>query len=408
MIPWIGYVRLRAATPAARFWSVDTDTMMGRVVMLADDAAAFRTSLATALDPRGLALDRVEAIAAVTDMCSPELISTAESADTETPLLFGRLCDAALEYPSCIDEAGVSDLIPDPSLWALLDGVAWPGLPQLLATSGDTHCCLYASTDAGTLASGPWLVHLRPGSTMLDVILQQDPENHVGIFLRSALNMADLKRHLRRFTMAYIPGEGEAPVYFRFYDPRVMLDMASALSGPTLARFMAPLDTVYAPLSPRTVVPDHGVMALPVTPFDTADNCAGRLARITLPKGAMAGGSGAFRIDDVEYERFQRLQRKKAERSLARKLSTEFPDQDWATYRKAAQRAPGAARQFGLTSVKQVSVMARAMMMRGPTFWEQHPEAAAILKQDGIEPWQKKNALIDWLVSSMPVSEGTP
>ncbi|WP_299684138.1 DUF4123 domain-containing protein [uncultured Tateyamaria sp.] len=405
MTPWIGYVRLHALTPAARFWGAKTDKVMGRLVLCADTADGYRAALKAALDPRGIALEAVEALAPITDTCSPELVSISKDADGETPLLFGRLCDADTTYPSEVDEVGAYTLQPHRSLWALLDGVAWPGLPQTLATSGDAHACLYASTDAGTLATGPWLVHLRPGSTMLDAILDQSPEAHVGIFLRSAATMDVLKRHLRRFTMAYIPGEAQAPVYFRFYDPRVMLDMASALSPATLGRFMEPMDEVYAPLSPRTVLPDHAYMALPITPFDSAASCVGRLARVRLLSDEGAQTRGAFRIDTVEYDRFQRLQRKKAERSLARKLSDEFPNRDWSEYRKAAQAAPVAAHRFHLKSVKQVSIMARAIMMRGQDFWDTYPEAGAILNQSRVEPWQKKNALVDWLVASARTQE---
>ena len=52
--------------------------------------------------------------------------------------------------------------------------------------------------------------------------------------------------------------------------------------------------------------------------------------------------------------------------------------------------------------------MARAMMMRGPVFWERYPQAAKILNQTDIEPWQKKSALIDWLVASERMQETVP
>jgi len=373
--------------------------------MPGDHMDGFAQSLTKSLSDRSLDLVKLIAATPVTEGCSPELVDAAADVDDSAPQLFGRLCDAKLKTSARIREVSHDAIAPSDTLWAVLDGVAWPGPPQVLAASGDSYSSLYTSTDTGTLASGPWLVHLPEGSKMYDTIVAQDPTRHTGIFLHSALPLAELKRHLRRFTMANIPDGGTAPVYFRFYDPRVLLDMAAALDHANLARFMEPISACYAQISPMTLVPDYAHAALPVTPFDSEDSCRPRLACITCAPDAPPFKSGALQMSGAEYGRFQKLHKRKSQRSLARKLSLEFPGRDWVDYRTVSRSAPDAARQFGLTSVKQVSVMARAIMMRGPAFWESDADAAALLARTDQRAWQKKNALLQWLVDTHPANE---
>lgn len=408
MTPWIGYVEIKARAPGARFWALKTDAVTGRLVMPADHADGFRQALTNALAHRNLDLVDLVDAAPVTETCSPELVDAAAGVDDGAPQLFGRLCDAHAKRAALVTEVDPSVVPASDTLWAVLDGVAWPGLPQILAASGDSYTSLYTSTDQGTLASGPWLVPLREGSKMYDAIAERDPTSHSGIYLKSALPLAELKRHLRRFTMAYIPNGGTAPVYFRFYDPRVLMDLASALDHATLGRLMEPISAFYARLSPMTLVPDHAQTALPVTPFDTEDSCRTRLARIVCAPDPPPAKGGALSMSGAEYGRFQKLHKRKSQRSLARKLSLEFPDREWATYRTTSRTAPDAARRFGLTSVKQVAVVARAIMTHGPDFWDKNPEVLAILSETNVRPWQKKNTLVRWLVAHTPPKEASP
>lgn len=404
LTPWIGFVALRAGQPEAAFWSLGTDLVAGRLVVRAADAAAFEAQVRQALAARDLELTHVHEVRQITDHDGPELRTVAADAQAQTPLLFGRLCDARQARPAQIEEITRPALRARANLWALLDGVAWPGLPDVLAQSGDEHVCLYTSTDPGTLASAPWLVRLAPGAVMAEAIDRQPCDTHIGIFFESTAPIMALRQHLRHFTMAHVP-DGAAPVYFRFYDPRVAMDMASALSVETLARFMALMEVLYVPLSPTTVLPDYAAMALPVTPFDTERRCHGRIARISLRHRPAPHTRGAFGISSAEFLRFQQIQRKKARRGLARKLSVEFPGRDWADYRSASEKALHMGRQHGLKSVKQVSVLARCMMMQGVDFTNQFPAAAAILARRDLYPWQKKNALIKWLVAQPLQSE---
>lgn len=62
--------------------------------------------------------------------------------------------------------------------------------------------------------------------------------NSRGILLQSDATIRELRAHLRRFTMLWTPADDHAPVYFRFYDPRVVVDMAQALEPWKLGRFL--------------------------------------------------------------------------------------------------------------------------------------------------------------------------
>lgn len=108
----------------------------------------------------------------------------------------------------------------------MLDAAKVDGLPEMLEASGLPHCCLYANQD-GLEAVAPWLVELAADSSFTRTIFTQGHapwtmwDRDAGVILRSPLALDALRRHLRRFTMVKIDGEKE-PLFFRFWEPRVM------------------------------------------------------------------------------------------------------------------------------------------------------------------------------------------
>ena len=394
---WIGYLHLVARAPEARFWSVPSNAVCGRLALAAQSAEDFASGLTRAVEARGLELAEVMAVTRVPEPPGPELAAALSAGAADQPVLVGRLVSPERQPPVALRDIDWSALPQDDRLFALLDGASWPGLPALLAESGAEHYCLNASLDASMQAGAPWLVRLRAGDPLRDVLGARPADAHVGVFFCSEHSGRDLRAHFRRFTMVHLPDAPTNPVYFRFFDPRVMLDMAAALAPEKLAALMERVERFYIPVSPMCLLPDGAPVALPVSVFDPVEPLSARLIEMAPPVDATPE-RGGLSLSDEEYAIFDRLQKKRAQRALARLLHEEFPDAELQTCRTVAQSAPAAAARFGLGSVKQVRVMARLSMQLGPEFWEREPEAAAILNRHDLRPWQKKDALLRWMV----------
>ncbi len=50
-----------------------------------------------------------------------------------------------------------------------------------------------------------------------------------------------------------------------------------------------------------------------------------------------------------------------------------------------------------MSSKKQITAIARALLKFGDAFWEHHAEAHAVLTEPGKLPWQRKNSLLEWM-----------
>jgi len=106
-------------------------------------------------------------------------------------------------------------------LYAVLDGVMVPDLPNILYTEKVSSECLPAGDLSPDLIhTSPYLVGLARGSKFADWVLEQAFGKHWGIFIRSARSMIDTKNHFRRLLLAY--DERGNPLRFRYYDPRVL------------------------------------------------------------------------------------------------------------------------------------------------------------------------------------------
>ena len=131
--------------------------------------------------------------------------------------------------------------------YAILDGAKIDGLAERLETAELPHACLFAnSDDLGAVA--PWLVQLDRDTPLVRQLFTagEGPRAlwgaDAGVFLRSALPLADLRAHLRRFTKVRADAEA-APVFFRFWEPRVMARYVQAHDPAARASLCALLGT---------------------------------------------------------------------------------------------------------------------------------------------------------------------
>ena len=128
---------------------------------------------------------------------------------------------------------------PGARVYAVLDGAAIPGWPQPLHDFAIDAVCLYRGTLIPELAAvAPYQVALERGSPFTDWLLREGWGRHWGIFVVTRSDWRTLREHLCALTLVYDPDY--QPLYFRYYDPRVLrvylptcaADELQALFGP--------------------------------------------------------------------------------------------------------------------------------------------------------------------------------
>ena len=282
-------------------------------------------------------------------------------------------------------------------IWAVIDGVNWPGIPAALVQAGTEHCCLYSTLDLESRAMAPWLVRVEPASEFARLLRARSHDGHSHVLLCADSTLEKMRAHLRRFTMLSIP-DADAPVYFRFYDPRVMLDAIEAMPESFLDSFAQPLDAIILPLSPQCLLPADGRSSGPVTdPFDDVADYQGRLLEWRRGDAASPARRGPGHVSPPEFTAMGARMHRRAILRLARRLHDAFGD--LTTQNRCltvAGAAPAHAARFGLASLAEVTVVARAQLLFGTNFDERHPEAAYILNDASLLNWQKSDRLAEW------------
>lgn len=121
--------------------------------------------------------------------------------------------------------------------YAVLDGAQNPQLLDLLMVQGGPkYECLFAGELEPDMAEvAPYLVELEPGSAFADALLGKGWLPNAGILVVSAEPLQRLWRQLRQHVMVY--GPELEPLYFRFYDPRVLRVFLPSCEGKSLADF---------------------------------------------------------------------------------------------------------------------------------------------------------------------------
>ncbi len=110
---------------------------------------------------------------------------------------------------------------PGARVYAVLDGAAIPDLPQALREHRMDAVCLYRGELIPELARvAPYQVILERESPFTAWLLQQGWGRHWGIFALSPAEWRPMREHLCSLVMAYDPDY--QPLYFRYYDPRVL------------------------------------------------------------------------------------------------------------------------------------------------------------------------------------------
>lgn len=130
-------------------------------------------------------------------------------------------------------------------LYAVLDGGSIPNLPKLLAEQRVTSVCLLRGEQEPELAqAAPYLVQLEAQSPLLSLLLAGETGPHWGIIATSDADFRTLRMHFRRFLTVWDP-DGQ-PLYFRYYDPRVLRIYLPTCNPEELGLLFGPVDAYYA------------------------------------------------------------------------------------------------------------------------------------------------------------------
>lgn len=109
----------------------------------------------------------------------------------------------------------------DCKVYAVLDGASVPNLQQLFIDHKVEHVCLYRGELEPDMAEvAPYLAHLPADSAFTRQFLEEGWNHHWGVLALSKSDLRVLRTHFRKFLMVYDP-DGK-PLYFRYYDPRVL------------------------------------------------------------------------------------------------------------------------------------------------------------------------------------------
>jgi hypothetical protein len=109
----------------------------------------------------------------------------------------------------------------DAGVYAVLDAASIPNLLTVLQEHGPEHECLFmGELEPGMVEVVPYLVRLQPGGRFTDWLTGIGWGRHWGVYAVAEANMRAMRQHFRSFLMVYDP-EGK-PLYFRYYDPRVL------------------------------------------------------------------------------------------------------------------------------------------------------------------------------------------
>jgi hypothetical protein len=134
-------------------------------------------------------------------------------------------------------------------LFAVIDAARDARALRLLEESIDEHASLYeGDRGRGLDGEAPYLVRFSPRSGLLGRLLAEGWGRAWGIYLSSASAPKMLRRSLRRLLMVDADTRPD-PLYFRFYDPRVLRRFAPLATTRQRSEMLAEADTLFYELA---------------------------------------------------------------------------------------------------------------------------------------------------------------
>jgi hypothetical protein len=129
-------------------------------------------------------------------------------------------------------------------LYAVLDGASIPNLLALLSEQGASNVCLLpGELDPELAQAAPYLVQCRPQAPLTERFITQGLGNHWGILAESDADLRTLRMHFRKLLSVWDP-DGK-PLFFRYYDPRVLRVFLPTCTVGELQTFFGPVTAYY-------------------------------------------------------------------------------------------------------------------------------------------------------------------
>jgi hypothetical protein len=128
-------------------------------------------------------------------------------------------------------------------LYGVLDCARDPALYEHAARLSPDHAeCLFAGKlDEEVLRASPFLVELAPSDPLSQQWRTAGWGKAWGILISSRESLPVVRRRLRRFTQARLP-DGQGPMLFRFWDPRVFRDYLPLVAPQEIGGWFTEID----------------------------------------------------------------------------------------------------------------------------------------------------------------------
>jgi hypothetical protein len=140
---------------------------------------------------------------------------------------------------------GSSDAPKAGHLYAIVDASRGPmTIPPALQAMTHNVACLYRGQALEEYGDDTaWIAEVSPTESVLDWLIDNGFGKRWSIFLRSSLELADIVRHLRKFTM--VQDDEETVHFFRFYDPRTLRQYLPVFTPEQVAAFFKDVDALH-------------------------------------------------------------------------------------------------------------------------------------------------------------------
>ena len=129
------------------------------------------------------------------------------------------------------------------NIYALVDACDEPLVPSWIESlEKDRATCLYSGRSCVDYwAIAPYLV--RVDDQVISWIEVNLWASYWGYFISASVDLKQLRQHLRKFLT--VQDTDGSPMYFRFYDPRVIPVFLSSCSQTEMTDFFGPIDCIY-------------------------------------------------------------------------------------------------------------------------------------------------------------------
>lgn len=126
------------------------------------------------------------------------------------------------------------------NVFAVLDGAAVPDLLAHFDRYEPEYVCLYrGELEPDMEEVAPYLARVEPGSEFAEWLIEQGWGKHWGVYVVSPEDLKAMRRHFRTFLIVH-DSEGK-PLYFRYYDPRVLRVYLPTCNAEELAVVFGPV-----------------------------------------------------------------------------------------------------------------------------------------------------------------------